>query len=64
MLRIPIHCSLETFLKEYEGCLPRCVTTLTKDGDMIVEGCIKLIFGVGGYYPDSAIQVVKEHLSL
>lgn len=61
MKRIPVHCSLSTFLNDYEDQLFGFVNTII-NGDIMVEGRILLIFGVGGYYPDSVRECIKEVL--
>lgn len=59
MKRIPIHCSLNTFLNDYEPILTGLVT-IVKDGNLIVEGVVIFIFGVGGYYPNHARELYDK----
>lgn len=57
---ISIHCSLGTFLESYELELAGLVNTIIDSHTILVEGCIKLAFGVGGYYPDFTRELVNS----
>jgi hypothetical protein len=61
MKTISIHCSIERFLNEYENQLDGLVNTI-RGSDIIVEGCIKLSFGVGGYYPSYTRELIDAIL--
>ena len=62
MKRIPIHCSLQRFLDDYETDFAGLVTIIDQ-GDFIVEGQVRFIFGIGGWYPDYARQLYNESFS-
>jgi hypothetical protein len=61
--RIPVHSSMRNFLDNHEDSqLAGLVSTIIDNYHILVEGCVLLVFGVGGYYSDCIRELIEENL--